>query len=100
MPTPTFIPLGDRLLVRRNSAPEKVGALFIPEQGKTKPLQGEVLAAGSGRRLSDGSHIAMQTKPGDVVYFGQYAGDEITLGGEDFLVLREEDIFGVVPRPA
>ncbi|MCK6514825.1 co-chaperone GroES [Myxococcota bacterium] len=90
-------PLYDRVLVKRHDEPEKSkGGLFLPESAKEKPLQGEVLAVGEGRVNDDGSVAALQVKTGDKVVFSKYAGTEIKVNGEDRLILREEDILGVL----
>jgi len=90
-------PLYDRVVVRRVTEEEKTpGGLFIPEQAKEKPAQGEVLAIGNGRRLESGELITLDTKVGDRVLFGKYSGTEIELNGEKLLILREDEILGVV----
>jgi len=90
-------PLYDRVVVRRVTEEEKTpGGLFIPEQAKEKPAQGEVLAIGNGRRLESGELIPLDTKVGDRVLFGKYSGTEIELNGEKLLILREDEILGVV----
>jgi chaperonin GroES len=90
-------PLYDRILIRRVLEEEKSrGGLYIPEQAKEKPAQGEVLAVGKGRRLESGELIALETAVGDKVLFGKYSGTEIELDGEKLLILREDEILGVV----
>ena len=90
-------PLYDRVVVRRVVEEERSkGGLFIPEQAKEKPAQGEVLAVGKGRRLESGELIALETAVGDKVLFGKYSGTEIELDGEKLLILREDEILGVV----
>lgn len=90
-------PLYDRVLVKRFDEPEKSrGGLFLPETAKEKPLQGEVLAVGDGRLNDDGTVTPLQVKAGDRVVFSKYAGTEIKLEGEDRLILREDDILGVL----
>ena len=90
-------PLYDRVLVKRFDEPEKSrGGLFLPETAKEKPLQGEVLAVGEGRVNDDGSVSPLQIKAGDRVVFSKYAGTEIKVDGEDRLILREDDILGVL----
>ena len=90
-------PLYDRVVVRRVLEEERSkGGLFIPEQAKEKPAQGEVLAVGKGRRLESGELIALETAVGDKVLFGKYSGTEIELDGEKLLILREDEILGVV----
>ena len=90
-------PLFDRILVKRvESATKTAGGLFLPESAKEKPAEGEVLAIGHGRLGPDGDLSPLAVKVGDRVLFGKYAGTEITLDGQERLVLREDDIFGVV----
>lgn len=89
-------PLQDRLIVKRRTAPEKVGSIIIPDNAKEVPLEGEVLAVGGGKVLEDGTVRPLDVKAGDIVLFGKYAGTEIKIDGEDFLMLAEPDIFGVI----
>ncbi len=90
-------PLFDRILVKRSEeATKSTGGLFLPETSKDKPAEGEVLAIGGGKLREDGSISALMVKVGDRVVFGKYAGTEIKLDGQERLILREEDILGVV----
>ena len=90
-------PLFDRVLVKRNDEPTKSkGGLFLPETAKEKPVEGTVLAIGNGRVADDGKVTALTVKVGDRVIFGKYAGTEIKVDGEDRLILREDDILGIV----
>jgi len=90
-------PLQDRVVVERIEAMEKsAGGLFIPDSAKEKPQEGKVVATGKGRRKEDGSVIAMDVKPGDRVLFSKYAGNDITINGKDYIIMREEDILGIV----
>jgi len=90
-------PLYDRILVKRvEEATKSAGGLFLPESATEKPSQGIVLAVGQGRLQGDGTVKALVVKEGDQVVFGRYAGTEIKIDGEDRLVMREDDIFGVV----
>ena len=90
-------PLYDRVLVKRFDEPEKSrGGLFLPETAKEKPLQGEVLAVGEGRVNDDGSVSPLQIKAGDRIVFSKYAGTEIKVDGEDRLILREDDVLGIL----
>jgi len=90
----TFKPLSDRVAVRPAPADEKTsGGLFIPDTAKEKPKRGTVLAVGPGR-FENGHQIAMGVKKGDDVLYGSYAGTEITLDGEDILIMRESDLLG------
>lgn len=89
-------PLHDRVIVKRIDGEEKSsGGIIIPDTAKEKPQQGKVIAAGPGRR-EDGKVIELDVKPGDLVLFGKYAGTEIDLGGEQHLIMREEDILAVM----
>jgi chaperonin GroES len=96
MSLPKFKPLGDRVLVLQADEAEKVGDLFIPPSAQEKPHRGEVLEVGPGRTLPDGALVEPTVKPGDVVLFGKYSGNEIKLEGQTYLIMREEDILGVV----
>jgi chaperonin GroES len=90
-------PLYDRVLIRRVNEEEKSrGGLFIPEQAKEKPAQGEVLAVGQGRRPDSGGLIPLEVKIGDRVLFGKYSGTEIEVDGEKLLILREDEILAVI----
>ena len=95
----TLRPLRDRVLVKRTEEREqKVGSLYVPDTAREKPQHGEVVAVGAGKILEDGSRVPPDIRVGDVVLFGKYAGTEVTLDGEAYLVLREEELFGVVER--
>ena len=90
-------PLFDRILVKRSQeATKSAGGLFLPETAKDKPAEGEVLAVGGGKLRDDGGVSELLVKVGDRVVFGKYAGTEIKLDGEERLILREEDILGVL----
>lgn len=90
-------PLFDRILVKRNEEPTKTrSGLFLPETGKEKPSEGTVLAVGNGRIADDGKITPLTVKVGDRVIFGKYSGTEIKVEGEDRLILREDDILGIV----
>lgn len=90
-------PLYDRILVKRvEEAQKSRGGLFLPETAKEKPLEGEVLAVGQGKLLDDGTVRELQVKVGDRIVFGRYAGTEIKIDGQDRLVLREDEVFGIV----
>ena len=90
-------PLHDRVLVKR-SEEERVskGGIVIPDTAAEKPIQGEVIAAGNGKILEDGTVRPLDVKAGDKVLFGKYAGTEVKVEGEDYLVLREDDIVAIV----
>lgn len=90
-------PLHDRVLVKRLAEEEKSkGGIIIPDTAKEKPIQGEVIAVGSGRIAEDGKIRPLDVTSGDRVLFGKYAGTEIKIDGEEFLMMREEDILGVL----
>lgn len=90
-------PLQDRVIVKRLNEEEKTaGGLFIPDTAKEKPVQGKVVAVGAGRRTDKGELVKLDVKKGDLVLFGKYAGTEIKLDGDEHLVLREDDILGVL----
>ncbi|HKL05779.1 MAG TPA: co-chaperone GroES [Roseovarius sp.] len=92
-----FKPLHDRVLVRRVESEEKTsGGLIIPDSAKEKPQQGEVVAVGDGSRKDSGELIEMSVKTGDTVLFGKWSGTEITLDGEELLIMKESDILGVM----
>ena len=92
----TIKPLGDRVVIRPEAAEEKTSSgLFIPDTAKEKPQRGTVVSVGPGR-VENGNKIDMSVKEGDTVLYGKYAGTEITLDGEDVLILREADILGIV----
>ncbi len=90
-------PLNDRIIARRVEDQEQMrGGLFIPDTAKEKPQEGEVIAVGNGKLLDNGTRIAIDIKAGDKVLFGKYSGTEIKLDGEEYLILREDDILGVI----
>lgn len=91
-------PLRDRILVERiEEAEQKVGGLYIPDTAKEKPSQGEVVAVGPGRLSEDGTRLAPDVKPGDVVLYGKYSGTDVTVDGVEYLILRESDILAILP---
>jgi chaperonin GroES len=90
-------PLHDRILVRRLQEDETTaGGIIIPDTAKEKPQRGEIVAAGKGRVNSDGKVIPLEVRTGDKVLFGKYAGTELKLNGEEYLMMREEDILGIL----
>jgi chaperonin GroES len=90
-------PLGDKVLLRRLEAQEKTkGGILIPDTAKEKPTEGRVVAVGIGRRLDNGSVVAMQVKKGDRVLFSSYAGSPLKLEGEDYVIMGEDDILAVM----
>ncbi|GHA51917.1 10 kDa chaperonin [Amylibacter ulvae] len=92
-----FTPLHDRVLVRRLEGEEKTaGGLIIPESAKEKPAEGEIIAVGEGLRKENGDLIPMAVKVGDKVLFGKWNGTEVTLNGEELLMMKESDIFGIL----
>jgi chaperonin GroES len=92
-------PLHDRVLVRP-SKPEEVtsGGIIIPDTAKEKPMQGEIIAAGPGKINDDGKVTALQVKVGDSGVYGKYSGTEVSVNGEDLLIMRESDIFAVLTK--
>ena len=92
-----FKPLHDRVLVRRMGEEEtSAGGIIIPDTAQEKPMEGEVVAVGTGARTEDGKLIAMDVKAGDRVLFGKWSGTEVRIDGEDLLVMKESDIMGVI----
>ena len=92
-----FRPLHDRVVVRRIDADEKTkGGIIIPDTAKEKPAEGKVVAVGTGRILEDGKVRALDVKKGDRVLFGKYSGTEVKVDGDELIIMREEDILGVI----
>jgi chaperonin GroES len=92
-----FRPLHDRVLVRRVEAEEKTaGGIIIPDSAKEKPAEGEIVAVGSGARSDDGKVTPLDVKAGDRVLFGKWSGTEVSVDGEDLLIMKESDILGIV----
>ena len=92
-----FKPLHDRLLLKPLSAETKTKAgIIIPDTAQEKPMQGEVVAVGKGKRLEDGRLQALDVKVGDKVLYGKWSGTEVKLGGVEHVILKEEDLFGIV----
>ena len=90
-------PLGDRILVKRVKEEERTkGGIIIPDTAKEKPQEGKVVAVGKGKRDEDGKLIPIEVKAGDKILFGKYSGSEFKLEGEDLLILREDDILGII----
>ena len=90
-------PLHDRLIVDRiEEGEQQVGGIIIPDTAKEKPQQGKVIAAGKGKIKDDGSVTPLDVKAGDTVLFGKYSGQEIKLDGDEFLIMREDEILGVI----
>ena len=90
-------PLYDRVVVKRIEEKEnKIGGLFIPDSAKEKPQEGEVVAVGKGKRLEDGKLVALDVQKGDRILFGKYSGSEIRLDGEEYMIMREDEILGIL----
>jgi|TARA_B100000745_G_scaffold261223_1_gene185024 chaperonin GroES len=90
-------PLHDRIIVERiEEGEQQVGGIIIPDTAKEKPQQGKIIAAGKGKVKDDGSVTPLDVKAGDTVLFGKYSGQEIKLDGEEFLIMREDEILGVI----
>jgi chaperonin GroES len=90
-------PLHDRIVVRRLvDGEQKSGAIIIPDSAKEKPQRGEVIAAGSGKVRDDGTRVALDVKPGDQILFGKYMSQEVKLNGEDYLIMREDEVLAVI----
>lgn len=90
-------PIGSHIIVRRSDAASKsTGGIIIPEKGKEKPKEGTIIAVGAGKILEDGKRQVMQVKAGDKILFTSYAGTEVKIDGEDYLVMEETDIFAVI----
>src|SRR5438876_11181228 len=89
-------PLYDRIVVKRIEEQEAMrNGIIIPDSAKEKPQEGEVIAVGHGKRLEDGKLVALDVKTGDRILFGKYSGNEITLAGTEYIIMREDDILGV-----
>ncbi|KAF0116735.1 MAG: chaperonin GroES [Rhodobacteraceae bacterium] len=92
-----FKPLHDRVLVKRIASDEKTkGGLIIPDTAKEKPAEGEIIAVGEGARKDSGELIAPSVKSGDRILFGKWSGTEVTLDGEELLIMKESDILGII----
>jgi len=92
-------PLQDRVIIKRIEEGEQIrGGIIIPDSAREKPQEGEVIAAGAGKKLDSGERVALDVKEGDRVLFGKYAGTEVKLDDEEYLIMREDDILGVIER--
>ena len=93
-------PLHDRVIIRRieDATDKTAGGLFIPDTAKEKPQEGEVIAAGEGKYKEDGTRQTLDVKAGDRVLFGKYSGSEIKLDGDEFIIMREDEILGIISR--
>src|SRR5512137_720893 len=90
-------PLHDRLIVQRLvEGEQKIGRILIPDTAREKPQQGKVIAAGNGRVNDDGTRVPLDVKAGDLILFGKYTSQEVTLDGEEYLILREDEVLAVV----
>jgi chaperonin GroES len=90
-------PLQDRILVQRVKEEEKTkGGIIIPDTAKEKPVEGKVIAAGIGKLSEEGKRIALEVKKGDRILFGKYSGNEVKIEGEEYLIMREDDVLGVI----
>src|SRR3981081_4674807 len=90
-------PLYDRVVVKRIETTEQMqGGLYIPDTAKEKPQEGEVVAVGKGKRLEDGSTVALDVQTGDRILFGKYSGSDIKLDGEEYLIMREDEVLGIL----
>ncbi len=96
----TIKPLHDRVIVRRleDNVNQTAGGLFIPDSAKEKPQEGEVIAAGDGKYKENGERQSLDVKAGDRVLFGKYSGSEIKIDGEELLIMREDEILGIIER--
>jgi chaperonin GroES len=90
-------PLYDRIVVKRLEEKEQMhGGLYIPDSAKEKPQQGEVVSVGKGKRLEDGKVVPLDVQTGDRILFGKYSGSDITLDGEELLIMREDEVLGIL----
>ena len=90
-------PLHDRLIIQRlEEGEQKVGGIIIPDTAKEKPQQGKVIAAGTGKVKDDGTRQLPDVKAGDVILFGKYSGQEVKLDGEEYIIMREDEVLGVI----
>jgi chaperonin GroES len=90
-------PLHDRIIVQRlEEGEQRIGGIIIPDSAKEKPQQGKVIAAGNGKVQDDGKRLALDVKSGDLILFGKYSGQEIKLDGEEYLIMREDEVLGVI----
>ena len=92
-------PLADRVVVRPSVAEERTkGGIIVPDTAKEKPVWGEIIAVGPGKFSDEGKLIALEVKVGDRVLYGKYSGTEVTIDGEELLIMRESDIFAIMPK--
>src|SRR5256714_10559292 len=101
MASPKLTPLHDRILVKRIEEAESVrGGIIIPDSAKEKPQEGEVIAVGKGKSNDEGKVFPLDVKAGDRILFGKYSGTEITLDGDEFIIMREEEVLGILSGAA
>jgi chaperonin GroES len=94
-------PLHDRLIIQRlEEGEQKVGGIIIPDTAKEKPQQGKVIAVGNGKTKDDGKRLPLDVKAGDRILFGKYSGQEIKLDGEEYLIMREDDVLAIIDNGA
>ena len=92
-------PIGDRIVVRPKSAEEMTkSGIILPDTAKERPQEGEVMAVGTGRIMDDGTVVALSVKVGDTVLFSKYGGTEVKIGGEEYIILREDDVLAVLEK--
>jgi chaperonin GroES len=92
-------PLNDRVIIKRIEEQEQVrGSIIIPDAAREKPQEGEVIAVGKGKKLDSGEYVNLDVQEGDRVLFGKYAGTEVKLDGQEYLIMREDDILGVIEK--
>jgi chaperonin GroES len=92
-----FRPLYDRILVERVESEERTkGGIILPDTAKEKPQQGKIIAVGQGRRMEDGKVIPLELKAGDTILFGKYSGSEIKIEGTEYLIMKEDDVLGLI----
>ena len=92
-------PLNDRILVKRLEEEEKTkGGIIIPDSAKEKPMEGEVIAVGKGKKTDDGKLIKLEIKAGDKILFSKYAGNEVNIDGVEHIIMREDDILGIIEK--
>ena len=90
-------PLHDRIIVQRiEEGEQKIGGIIIPDTAKEKPQQGKVVAAGQGKSKDDGKRVPLDVKAGDTILFGKYSGQEIKIDGDEYLIMREDEVLGVI----
>jgi chaperonin GroES len=94
-------PLHDRIIVQRlDEGEQKIGGIIIPDSAKEKPQQGKILAVGDGKLTEEGKRIAMDVRPGNVILFGKYSGQDIKIDGEDYLIVKEDEVLAVIEPDA